>query len=484
MCSRLCGRPTGGLGGDAGHEPGIHLRQLAERRRLCRLDLLEHERVYDLTARRFTPRGAKGCKERRNLGVRLAADGGPGPENRMRLRGLVEQPREPVEQQLLELIAVGEPRRAIVGRPRRRPRRLGKIVGGVGHGLADRAVVHGRLVGGDGGLEFHEFRGKGLGLRADRIVADDGEQFWGDAAGENAVEGVIIGGRHRLVFMVVAAGAGDGKPQQAAGHQIDPVVDDVVRVADKRAADREEAECRQIAGRPRRIDPVGCELERDEPVVWHVAVQRIDDPVAIGPCERIPGVLIVEGIAHRVGIAGEVEPLAGPVLGMGGGGEQPVGSRTQGRVDGGRAARRGPAEGIGFIGRRRQAGEVVEQPADQVAGGRLRRGCESGVVESGGDEVVDDGDRPGVAEWRRERCGQFGGRMPLWGCKCPVALERRGEPFVHGGGWSRLRGVAVTARAAPGGAGRYPGLERGDLVGREFLVGRHRHVIRMPHGGQ
>jgi hypothetical protein len=64
-----------------------------------------------------------------------------------------------------------------------------------------------------------------------------------------------------------------------------------------------------------------------------------------------------------------------------------------------------------------------------------------------------------------------------------VALERGGKSFVHGGGGSRLRGVAVAARTAPECAGCDPVLERGDLVGGEFFIGWHRELIDMPHGG-
>ena len=65
----------------------------------------------------------------------------------------------------------------------------------------------------------------------------------------------------------------------------------------------------------------------------------------------------------------------------------------------------------------------------------------------------------------------------------PVALERRGKSFVHGGDGGGLRGVAVAARTAPECTGCDPALERGDLVGGEFFVGGHRQLIDMPHGG-
>ena len=81
------------------------------------------------------------------------------------------------------------------------------------------------------------------------------------AAGKDAVEGVVIGGGDRLVFVIVAAGTGDGEPHQPAGHQIDAIVDDVVLVAEKRAPDGEKSQRRQIGGGHGGPEPVGRQLQ-------------------------------------------------------------------------------------------------------------------------------------------------------------------------------------------------------------------------------
>ena len=353
----------------------------------------------------------------------------------------------------------------------------------MGHRIAGRPRMHRRLMRGHGISKFFELRGKRLGFGPRRRVADDGQFLRDFAAGENPMQGVVVSRAHRLIFMVVATAAGDGEPHQAAGHQVDAVVDDVVRVTEKRAAHREEAECRQIAPRHRRLDPVGRELQRDKLIVGQIAMQGIDHPVAIGPGEGIPMVLVVESVAHRVGVAGEVEPLFGPVFGMLPRGEKPINRCAKGCVGRSLATSRRGAERIDLVGRRGQAREVIIKSADQIPRCRLRRRCQARLAEFTSDKTVDRGDRPGIAERWVKRRGQFRGGMPRGRRERPVALERCGKSFVHGAGGSRLRGVAVAARTAPECAGCDPVLERRDLIGGEFFVGGHRELIDVPHGG-
>src|SRR5207253_10806822 len=56
---------------------------------------------------------------------------------------------------------------------------------------------------------------------------------------------------------------------------------------------------------PRRSSDLGKLVERQ------VAVERVDDPVAVAPGER-PGAVLLVAVA--VGIAGAVEPVAAPAL--------------------------------------------------------------------------------------------------------------------------------------------------------------------------
>ena len=78
------------------------------------------------------------------------------------------------------------------------------------------------------------------------------------------------------------------------------------------------------------------------------AVEGVDHPVAVGPHLAV----VVEVQAVRVAVAGGVEPVAGHVLAVAGGGEQPVDDRFVGF---------GPVvgeEGVDLLERRRQAGQV------------------------------------------------------------------------------------------------------------------------------
>ena len=52
---------------------------------------------------------------------------------------------------------------------------------------------------------------------------------------------VVILGRDGIEHVVVAAGAGDGEAEEAFGHGVDPVIDDVVHVTEA-LAHGEEAE--------------------------------------------------------------------------------------------------------------------------------------------------------------------------------------------------------------------------------------------------
>ena len=61
-----------------------------------------------------------------------------------------------------------------------------------------------------------------------------------DRTGEDAVERVIVLGRDRVELVVVTAGAGYAQPQEAPGHDVDPVVDDVVLGVQEPAADGQE----------------------------------------------------------------------------------------------------------------------------------------------------------------------------------------------------------------------------------------------------
>ena len=211
---------------------------------------------------------------RRHLGIGSRRRGHPWPEDRVPLGLPADETRELVDDQLLQFIAVGQPRRPLVGTADSGPRHLEKVGSRVGDGLAHRPRPDSGLVVG------HRLPERGIGgrerrpLRPRRGRADLGQFLWDLAAGEDAVQGVVVGRRDGLVLMVVAACAGHGEPHQPAGHEVDAVVDDVVRVAEERPPHGEEAERGQIRRWHRRHHEVGGDLQGDELVIRPIGRQR------------------------------------------------------------------------------------------------------------------------------------------------------------------------------------------------------------------
>ena len=111
---------------------------------------------------------------------------------------------------------------------------------------------------------------------------------------------------------------------------------------------------------------VAGELLEDEAVVRLVGVEGADDVVAVAPGV---GPRFVELVAVGLGVAGEVEPVPAPALAV-------VRAR---RAAGRSPSRRRPGdlsfdERVDLLRRRRQAGQVERDAADELLAGRGRRG--------------------------------------------------------------------------------------------------------------
>ena len=171
-------------------------------------------------------------------------------------------------------------------------------------------------------------RGLGFVVRLDLLLGRRGD-FDVFGAGENARQRVVIGCRDRVVLVVVAAGAGDRKPQEAAGQRVDAVGVLVVflgvAVVDRPTG--EKAQGRQAIKTIGPVEQVAGDLLEDEPVVGHVAVQGPDQPVAIAePVGVKPG---LERVGLVLAVACHVEPVAPPPFAVVRRGQQPVDERCE-----------------------------------------------------------------------------------------------------------------------------------------------------------
>ena len=158
-----------------------------------------------------------------------------------------------------------------------------------------------------------------------------------------------------FVTCLVASRFGErSEPEECHGH-------DPFRIGQRKFASAEHLG-KLVAG----------QLLLDEQIVGLVAVEAVDDVVAVSPGVRQVGVAFVTG---GIGVAGEVEPEAGPAFTVSRILEQSV---DDGCVGIGGAV---PTKRFPLGGRRGQANQVEGHPAEQdVATGRVGR-CQAGPFQ-------------------------------------------------------------------------------------------------------
>ena len=288
---------------------------------------------------------------------------------------------------------------------------------------------------------------------------------------EGGAQAVVILRRDRVEFVIVAARAVDREAEKRGGRRGDDVVER--RGADVRLCDH--VLIAHIVVRPRDEkrradfhrgiippDHIAREMLGDETVERLVVIQRADDVVA----ER-PGVVRddIALKARALAKAHDIEPVPAPLLAVVRAGEQFVDEvfigligliRPMGLIH----------ESLHFLGRWRQAGEVVGGPADERArvGGLARR--ETFLRELRKDEAVDGILRP---------C--FRQTAQRWRLGVGERLQRPPRRFV-----CALRFERAVARI--GRAHFHPRHEVGDDRVRQLrLLRRHGRVgVLVPHG--
>ncbi len=215
---------------------------------------------------------------------------------------------------------------------------------------------------------------------------------------ENAVERIVVAHRHRIELVVVAARAAQREAHGRAAQRVERVLDRLVHggvgIHAEPARLRDEpgghdlAVARRLVGRRQQI---AGDLFAQELVVRRVAVEGVDHVVAVQPglWDRI-----VAALAGRVGIPGDIQPVAPPPLAVARRGEK---SRGRGFQRARRAARpRGLAHhGIQFAGLGRQACQHEAQAPHERLRRRLRAGRKPVRFEFGQDEPVDRRPHPG-----------------------------------------------------------------------------------------
>ena len=217
-----------------------------------------------------------------NLGIRSWSQRYPRPEHLIFRLCTLQKPLQPIDHQLLEFIAVSQFWWPAIG-PGCGTGHLQKIISGMGHCLSYGPLVDGVFVIGQLLLKFSKLFGEGVGLRPGRCCPNHRQFLRALATREDAVQSIVVIGADRFVLVVVAAGTGNRKPEQAPRHQIDSVINDVVGVAAKGPPHSQEAEGSKIFQRHWWLKPVGGKLQRDELVVGQILMQGPHYPVAIGP---------------------------------------------------------------------------------------------------------------------------------------------------------------------------------------------------------
>ncbi len=271
--------------------------------------------------------------------------------------------------------------------------------------------------------------------------------------GEDRLQSIVIGLGDRVELVVVASGAMDRQPEEGRAGRGDHVVqvvhslllrpfrsliaDDVMRTSYEESSRRSRQPIALGQG-------IAGDLLGDETGERLVVVDGADHPIPIGPRVRPQGIRLVSVALSE---ADGVEPVPAPSFPVSRRGEQTINHALVG------IGPRIVEEVADLIGRRREAGQVEGQTANQGGAIGLRRGGEVVGLQLFQDERIDRISRP----YRRPRRFRTSDRLQ--------------RPPIRPGPFRRQR-IAVVGRSR-----RDPGPQGVDLLGREFHPLR-RHLSR------
>ena len=224
---------------------------------------------------------------------------------------------------------------------------------------------------------------------------------------------VVVTRRNRIELVIVTTGASDGQPENGARCHVDHLVGHVHRI-------QHPVRLVEIVGaqseKPRRGHllaplPVGFggqqiagDLLADEPIVGLIAVEGVDDVIAVAPGHRKG---IVQRSAHGFAIAGDIEPMASPTFAEPRRPQQTVDYLAEGMLI------RVIDKGVDFFRRRRQAEQIERGAAKKGRTVSVGDGRQAGLLALRQEELIHCASRPGKIVHGREF-------RPLGGLESPV----------------------------------------------------------------
>ena len=113
--------------------------------------------------------------------------------------------------------------------------------------------------------------------------------------------------------MVMAPCTGHGQAHEPARHHINTIINDVMSVVDKVAADGDETQRCHVGWRFQIVQLIRRQLFHDKPVIGSILIECSDDIITISKCPWKLR-LFKENITLVVSIPGHVHPVPSPVF--------------------------------------------------------------------------------------------------------------------------------------------------------------------------